>query len=330
MIINSPTSMTYLLGRTNVVNQSDLLPTQKQLFSYEFNPLNEDITINNKNNDINLDIDYYKSLYLKSNLNFEKKNPVEEIFAMTAREYYTLFTQLLVENPPIYPQDSEIIQEITNEFGIVPGEPWKYSDLTIQQQHQLEQGMIEGIELLNSYPTETYNDWTLPSLRTGNYSSDYYLRAYIALVLYAANLPQDAVYYNSKIYTSSSTEYYTIIFNSPNDIYSSPPTNQFWSITMYTEEGYLVPNQYQKYSISSQQDLQYGPNGEIHITISTDNPIDNNNNDNKYNVPSYTNWLPAPQNNENFDLTLRIYWPQDSVLSGEWLPPPVTRYTTTQ
>ena len=92
---------------------------------------------------------------------------------------------------------------------------------------------------------------------------------------------------------------------------------------MYTEEGYLVPNQYQKYSISSQQDLQFGPNGEIHITISTNNPLDNDN----YNVPSYTNWLPAPQNNENFDLTLRIYWPQDSVLSGEWLPPPVTRYT---
>ena len=317
--------MAYLLGRTNVVNQSDLLPTQKQLFSYDFSPATlekQSLTaITTSQNNIN----YLQSLFA-SKFTFEKKNPVDEIFSMTAREFYSLFTELLVENPPIYPQDNEIVQKMTQEYGIIPGQPWKYSDLTIQQQHQLEQGIVSGIELLNTYPVETYNEWTLPSLRTGNYSSDYYLRAYIAYVLYAANLPQDAVYFNSQIYTSSPTEYYTIIFNSLDNNYPAPPTNQFWSITMYTEQGYLVPNQYQKYSISSQQDLLFGPNGEIHITISTNNPLDNS----EYNVPSYTNWLPAPQNNESFDLTLRVYWPKDAVLSGEWLPPPVTHYTTIQ
>lgn len=303
--------MAYLLGRTNVVNQSDLLPTQKQLFSYEFEPIDETTSTKTAS-----------KTTTTNKIQFEKKNPVDEIFAMNAAEYYTLFTQLLIENPPIYPQDTEIVEKMSAEFGIVPGNSWHFSDLTVQQQKQLSNGMTEGINLLNTYPTKTYNEWTLPSLQTGNYSSDYYLRSYIAYVLYAANLPQDAVYYNSQTYSSTSEDYYTIIFNA--DEYIEPPTNEFWSITMYTVEGYLVPNQYQKYSVSSQQELTYGPNNEIHITISVNNPIDNP----SYDVPSYTNWLPAPDN-DSFDLTLRIYWPKDAVLTGVWLPPPVTHYTTT-
>lgn len=55
--------------------------------------------------------------------------------------------------------------------------------------------MQEGIDLLYQYPTTKVNGWAVPNMKTGNYSDDYYLRAYIALVLYAAVVPEDAVYY---------------------------------------------------------------------------------------------------------------------------------------
>jgi len=46
-----------------------------------------------------------------------------------------------------------------------------------------------GIDMIYKYPTTRVNGWTMPNMNTGNYFDDYYLRAYIALVLYAANLP---------------------------------------------------------------------------------------------------------------------------------------------
>jgi hypothetical protein len=102
--------MAYLLGRTNVANQSDLRPTQQQLFSYEFGPLSSATPSSSKSTPIVSDI-----------LEFTKKNPVEEIFAMSTRHYYELFTRLLIENPPNSPQDDEIVQRMGDEFGIFPG-----------------------------------------------------------------------------------------------------------------------------------------------------------------------------------------------------------------
>jgi hypothetical protein len=113
LIIHSPTTMTYLLGRTNVANQSDLRPTQEQLFSYEFGPLNEQ-TLDKRSSPA-------ATTRFPSDLALAKKNTVDEIFAMSAREYYELFTRLLVENPPIYPQDDDIVKRMGEAFGMIPG-----------------------------------------------------------------------------------------------------------------------------------------------------------------------------------------------------------------
>jgi hypothetical protein len=302
LIIHSPTTMTYLLGRTNVANQSDLRPTQEQLFSYEFGPLNQRSTSASP-----------AAAGFTSDLTLSKKNTVDEIFAMSPREYYELFTRLLVENPPIFPQDDDIVRRMGEEFGMFPGQPWSYSSLSPKQREELSFGMTSGASLMYSYPTETANGWTLPNMATGNFSSDYSLRAYIALVLYAANVPQDAVYYNSELFTGGAENVYVVEFNQASG--GPPPTNEFWSMTMYTEEGYLVPNENAKYSISSQQeDLKVTEDGSVHITISVNQPAS----------LESTNWLPAPQNHENFMLTLRVYWPQDAVLDHTWVPPRVT------
>lgn len=95
-----------------------------------------------------------------------------------------------------------------------------------------------------------------------------------------------------------------------------PPTNAFWSITLYSDMGFLVENENETYSISSQQSLKYGVNGSLHITISIQPPSED--------VPP-TNWLPTPQAGEDFQLTFRIYWPTEVVLNYQWTPPVVDK-----
>lgn len=284
--------MAYLLGRTNVADQNDLRPTQEQLFSYH-------LTKNTATD----------SEEQKQQLG--KSNPKEEIFNMTARDFFTTLADLMVTNPPALPQDEDIVSRMASEFGLVAGqEGWQYSSLSVTQRKQLEAGLTRGIELINSYPITRVNGWAMPDMATGNFSTDYYLRAYIGLVLYAANVPQDAVYYETELFQGGSDKVYQIFFPAG----ELPPANEFWSITMYSEEGYLVPNENGTYSVSSQQKLKYGEDGSLHVTISMVPPAD----------VSGTNWLPAPQAGENFSLTLRIYWPQESVLDLSWAPPAVT------
>ena len=35
------------------------------------------------------------------------------------------------------------------------------------------------------------------------------------------------------------------------------------------------------------------------------------------------NWLPAPE--ESFQMAMRLYWPEDEALTGQWTAPPLQR-----
>lgn len=295
--------MAYLLGRTNVADQNNLKPTQQQLFSYKLTK-----NSNSFAQEVSEDVTDPSSVVGKS-------SPKEEIFNMTARDFFTTFADLMLTNPPALPQDEDIVSRMASEYGLVAGQEWDYGALSVLQRKQLDEGLAEGVKLINNYPITRVNGWAMPDMATGNFSSDYYLRAYIGLVLYAANVPQDAVYYETELFQGGADKVYQIYFPAG----ELPPSNEFWSITMYSEEGYLVPNENGTYSVSSQQNLKYRDDGSLHVTISMSQPSD----------VSDTNWLPAPQAGENFSLTLRIYWPQESVLDLSWAPPAVTAVETT-
>ena len=297
LIIKSTTSIAYLLGRTNVIDPDNLTPTQSQMFSYELNTIKSSI----------------RNAALKSAngvVDIDKKTPVEKIFAMSAKQFFEKFAELMISNPPVLPQDTDIVEKMNLDFGLVPGQPWQFSDLDEKQKQALTDAVKTGTDLLYSYPVTKANGWTIPDMLTGKFGTNYYLRAYIGLVLYAANVPQDAVYFVSDL-KENAGKVYELEFDPTSG--GPPPTNQFWSVTMYSEDGYLVANENRTYSISSQQKLVYREDGRVHITVSMVEPADR----------STTNWLPAPQAGERFQLTLRVYWPKDEVLSGTWTPPEI-------
>jgi hypothetical protein len=106
VVINSPTAIAYLLGRTNVEDQNNLVPTQQQLFSYELD-VNEATKVKNSES--------------YGGYSLGKSNPVEKIFAMTPEDFYNTFAELMISNPPIMPQDKEIVAKMQTQYGLVAG-----------------------------------------------------------------------------------------------------------------------------------------------------------------------------------------------------------------
>lgn len=85
----------------------------------------------------------------------------------------------------------------------------------------------------------------------------------------------------------------------------------FWSITTYDNEGYLEKNELERYSLGSKHDLSYNPDGSLDVYLSNVRP------------QGALNKVPTPV--EEFKILLRIYWPSDEVLAGDWSLPQIDK-----
>ena len=95
-----------------------------------------------------------------------------------------------------------------------------------------------------------------------------------------------------------------------------PPVHAFWSLTMYElPSSLLVANPLNRYLINSPMlpQLEEDPDGGLTLVIQNDSPGRENE----------ANWLPAPKG--PFMMAMRLYWPKDEALTGQWTAPPLQR-----
>ena len=92
----------------------------------------------------------------------------------------------------------------------------------------------------------------------------------------------------------------------------------FWSLTMYNDNSFFVPNPLDRYLINSRSHLRTNPDGSIDIYIQHHKPT---------NPAQVSNWLPATATGLGFRLIWRLYDLDHAVfgvLDGSgWQPPPV-------
>jgi hypothetical protein len=89
--------------------------------------------------------------------------------------------------------------------------------------------------------------------------------------------------------------------------------NLIWSVTAYDYDGYFIANPINRYAIGDRDSLKLNPDGSLDLYIQGENP-----------GPDHeSNWLPA--GNGPFNLTIRLYWPEEAILSGSWHPPALQR-----
>lgn len=217
----------------------------------------------------------------------------------------------MASDPP-YSYDSNIVAKFKT-IGIGPNmKPSDTQNQTIL--NALKQGIIEGEKLIDEkvkHGTNLINGWTF-NLKSGNFGTDYLLRAAIAKDSIAQNSPEEAVY--SKAYVDGSgnplkgSQKYVLHFDNDN----LPPVKAFWSVTMYNSKSYFEDNPLNRYAIGDRTaGLKYNLDGSLDIYIQHDNPGKDRD----------SNWLPAPS--DDFNLMLRMYIPEDIVLNGEYKIPPV-------
>lgn len=95
-----------------------------------------------------------------------------------------------------------------------------------------------------------------------------------------------------------------------------PPANAFWSVTMYNlPQSLLVENSINRYLINSPMlsDLTTNADGSLTLYIQNEEPS----------ADKKSNWLPAPE--KGFWMPIRIYWPKEEALKGEWKAPAVKK-----
>ena len=152
-----------------------------------------------------------------------------------------------------------------------------------------------------------------PSRPIGQYGTDYQLRAVIAHIGFGANEPVDAVYPNTSKDVDGkelhSSKNYVVHFNED----ELSPVKAFWSLTLYDEDGFLIDNPLSRYALGSANDLLFNDDGSLDIYVQPRSP----------GKDKSSNWLPSAID-APFALTLRLYWPEDEVLNGDWNPPTVS------
>ena len=110
--------------------------------------------------------------------------------------------------------------------------------------------------------------------RRGFNGTDYLNRALITAIGLGANRPQDAVYPTGEKDGSgndfdASSKKYVIHF----DKGQTPPVDGFWSITMYDDKYFFVPNPLNRYTLSQRNKFVTNADGSVDLICKPSHPV---------------------------------------------------------
>jgi hypothetical protein len=298
--INAPTSVFWILGRTQTNGVKDYDYIHKIQDNFKVTPLS---SWGKK----------YTPTFKKDPSVDDKTPPLTQVQNMPAREYFTYAMQLMKKYPAHI--TDMVMTSRMQRIGLTPNN-FNYDKLPKATKDALEYATkISHPEMKKYMPRLGYNanGWQMITKSIGAYGNDYLQRATIALIGLGANPYEQAVYplnitdKNGK--TPMGGKKYILHFNKD----EVPPVDAFWSLTMYDDEGFQVENPINRFAIGDRDNLKYNKDGSLDIYIQHTSP----------GQEKESNWLPSPEKGV-LGMTLRLYAPKQSVLDGSWQPPYIT------
>lgn len=297
--IKSPTSMVWILGRTQVNSAADgkkvVEPIQN---GYTLTPLASWGTA-------------YKPAKHTVDSSISKNPPVF-VEKMEVEKFFNELNTLMVANP-VAKEDSALLKNLA-AIGIGAGKTFTLDAFDAATQEALKAIPAEFHKGFREAATKVgtlENNWNVTRSGVGSYGTNYKMRSFIALIGLGANLNADASYPNCQLDADGNkldgSKKYVIHFNKG----ETPPANAFWSLTMYGPDELLVANPINRFAIGDRNPLKYNADGSLDIYIQNERPSKD----------KEANWLPAPTT--GFSVTMRLYWPKESFLNGSWKIPAI-------
>jgi hypothetical protein len=235
--------------------------------------------------------------------------PVQQVAKLGGIAFLSRLALLMTSNRP-RPDDAPMLARLAR-IGFVPGQPFVARELSAAAKARVEGAVTAALARLMAPGVNAHlvNGWSIPPAILGNFGTNYAVRAQVALVGLAANLPADTIYPTAYVDAEgeglSGAKRYLLHFEKD----KLPPANAFWSVTMYTPDSFFVPNAIDRYALSSWMPLKFEADGSLDLYLQKDPPS----------AARQQNWLPAPEG--PFNVTMRLYWPKPEALDGRWVPP---------
>lgn len=181
------------------------------------------------------------------------------------------------------------------------------------------------------------NDWSKTADHIlGYYGSFYNARHIVAQRGYLA-LTRDQSFY--PVYTAGNPSIAYEYSIGPDEAYvvtfSSKPKLKrtgFWSITVYDGNGYLIPNDLERYVLGDRSTIAYSDGGRVY----GENEISDDARDDLFQIllqPAdlrppenwISNWLPAPAGGGKLSFSMRFYGAEEGMSNGEWVYPVIEK-----
>lgn len=301
-VIEAPTPYVWIIGRTKTDGPADYEAVHKIQDGYRLTPLSQ----------------WGKSpepVAFKPDPGIDMKTPPKvQVDAMSSGQFFAYAAEVLKAVPP-HLTDQPIMARM-KRIGLEPGKSFDIENVDPVAKRGIEPAASEAQRLMAwKVPTiaRVANGWSMNTDTMGVYGNYYLKRAIVAQLGLGANLPEDAVYplnlVDSTGQTLEGAKRYRIHFDKSN----LPPVDAFWSVTLYDQQGFQVPNALNRFAVSSWMPFQYNADGSLDLFIQSESP----------GKAMEANWLPAPKG--SFNLAMRLYAPRAEVLTGRWSPPPVEK-----
>jgi hypothetical protein len=300
--IDAPTPYVWIIGRTKTDGPADYEAVRQVQAGYRITPLSRwGATAEPVVGTVDPSVDM-------------KTPPKTTVDTMPSSKFFAYAAEIFKLQPP-HITDQPILAQM-KRIGIEPGKSFDIDKVEPAIKAAVEAAPEAALTLMAwkiASIARVANGWSMNTDTMGVYGNYYLKRAMVAQVGLGANLPEDAIYpLNLADGTSRPLEgesAYVLHFTKD----AMPPVDAFWSVTLYDDAGFQVPNSLNRFAVSSWMPFNYGSDGSLDLLIQNASP----------GADKEANWLPAPKG--TFNLTMRLYAPQSDALTGKWNPPAVTK-----